>query len=110
MFLFNEAISSLGLVEIPLLGRHFTWTNKQNSPLLERLDWFFSSESWTLKYPDTTAKAMIMETSDHWPCIMEISSKIPKTKLFRFENSWLEHENFLQLVQQTGQPLSILQI
>jgi len=41
MFLFNEAISSLGLVELPLLGRKFTWTNKQASPLLERLDRFF---------------------------------------------------------------------
>jgi len=28
MFLFNEAISSLGLIEIPLRGRRFTWTNK----------------------------------------------------------------------------------
>ena len=28
MFLFNEAISSLGLVKIPLHGRKYTWTNK----------------------------------------------------------------------------------
>ena len=38
MYLFNEAISSLGLVDLPLMGRHFTWTNKQASLLLERLD------------------------------------------------------------------------
>jgi len=30
MLLFNEAISSLGLVEIPLHGSRFTWTNKQH--------------------------------------------------------------------------------
>ena len=45
MLLFNNAISALGLVEIPLHGRKFTWTNKQHPPLLERLDWFFSSQS-----------------------------------------------------------------
>jgi len=28
MFLFNETISSLGLEEIPLHGRKYTWTNK----------------------------------------------------------------------------------
>lgn len=28
MFLFNEAISHLGLVELPLIGRQYTWTNK----------------------------------------------------------------------------------
>lgn len=38
MYLFNEAISSLGLVDLPLKGRRFTWSNKQPSPLLERLD------------------------------------------------------------------------
>ena len=30
MFLSNEAISTLNLVELPLHGRHFTWTNKQH--------------------------------------------------------------------------------
>lgn len=78
MFLFNEAISNLGLVELPLLGRQFTWTNKQISPLLERLDWFFTSAGWTVKYPNTVVKYLIMETSGHWLCVIEINSKIPK--------------------------------
>ena len=43
MLLFNNAISMLGLVELPLKGKRFTWSNKQFSPLLERLDWFFTS-------------------------------------------------------------------
>ena len=47
MLLFNDAISSLGLIELPLYGRKFTWINKQPSPLMERLDWFFISSSWT---------------------------------------------------------------
>lgn len=38
MYLFNKAISNLGLVEFPPIGRQFTWTNKQTPPLLERLD------------------------------------------------------------------------
>jgi hypothetical protein len=38
MLMFNEAISSLGLIELPLKGQRFTWTNKQHPPLLERLD------------------------------------------------------------------------
>ena len=33
-FLFNEAINKLDLIELPLHGRQFTWTNKQFSPLL----------------------------------------------------------------------------
>jgi len=33
MFLLNEAINNLGLIELPLHGRQFTWTNKQFPPL-----------------------------------------------------------------------------
>ena len=41
MLQFNEAINSLGLVEIPLKGRSFTWSNMQDAPLLQKLDWIF---------------------------------------------------------------------
>jgi hypothetical protein len=41
MLLFNEEISNLGIVELPLKGRKFTWSNMQKDPLLEKLDWFF---------------------------------------------------------------------
>jgi hypothetical protein len=43
MLAFISAIGSLGVEELKLYGNKFTWTNKQQSPLLERLDWFFSS-------------------------------------------------------------------
>lgn len=35
MFIFNEAISKLGVIELPLHGRQYTWTNKQ-FPLFSR--------------------------------------------------------------------------
>jgi exonuclease III len=35
MFLFNEVIGHLGLLELPLKGRKFSWSNMQATPLLE---------------------------------------------------------------------------
>jgi endonuclease/exonuclease/phosphatase family metal-dependent hydrolase len=98
MFLFNAAISSLGLVELPLQGRKFTWSNKQDPPLLERLDWFFTSACWTLSYPTTSVSPLVMEPSDHVSCVISINTKIPKGKIFRFENNWMEHEHFMDIV------------
>ena len=46
IFLFNEIIGHLGLLELPLKGRAYTWSNMQQQPLLEQLDWFFTSSSW----------------------------------------------------------------
>jgi endonuclease/exonuclease/phosphatase family metal-dependent hydrolase len=78
MFMSNEAISALGLVELPLKGNHFTWTNKQKSSLLEMLDWFFTSPSWIISYLNTNVTTLCMETSDHVPCLINISTIIPK--------------------------------
>jgi hypothetical protein len=98
MFLFNEAIDTLDLVELPLHGRQYTWTNKQPSPLLERLDWFFTNNVWTEKYPNTLVRAMNMETSDHWPCLIKINTKVPKGSVFRFENNWLNRDDFISIL------------
>jgi hypothetical protein len=42
IMVFNEMISNLGLQEIPLKDRNFTWSNMQQDPLLEQLDWCFN--------------------------------------------------------------------
>ena len=94
MYLFNEAIDTLELIELPMHGCHFTWTNKQLSPLLKRLDLFFTYNAWTEKYPNTTVRSMTMKTSYRWPCIIEINTKILKGHIFRFENHWLDRDDF----------------
>jgi len=99
MFLFNEAISAQGWVELPFHRRKFTWTNKQDSPLLERLNWFFCSVSWSLSYPNTSAWSLTMGVSDHVPCTVHVNTSIPKGKVFRFENYWMELPQFLEVVQ-----------
>jgi hypothetical protein len=50
MLRFNVAISNLWLEELQLVGNRYTWTNKQESPLLEGLYWFFASMSWVSNY------------------------------------------------------------
>jgi hypothetical protein len=43
MLLFNDVISHLDLVEVPLKSRAFTWSNMQSNFLQEKLDWIFTS-------------------------------------------------------------------
>uniref|UniRef100_A0A453L8B1 Uncharacterized protein n=1 Tax=Aegilops tauschii subsp. strangulata TaxID=200361 RepID=A0A453L8B1_AEGTS len=51
IFIFNEIIGHLGLLELPIKGRAYTWSNMQDNPLLEQLDWFFTSANWISVYP-----------------------------------------------------------
>lgn len=53
MLLFNEVNHRLGLVEIPLKARSFTWSNMQENALLQNLDWVFTSAVWSLTFPST---------------------------------------------------------
>jgi hypothetical protein len=99
-FIFNDAIGHLGLVELPLKGRSFTWSNMQSEPLLEQLDWFFTTANWTVDFPNTEVLPLAKITSDHLPCQIVISTKIPRASLFRFENFWVEQSDFVDTVQQ----------
>jgi hypothetical protein len=101
VFVFNEIISNLGLQEIPLKGRKYTWSNMQQEPLLEQIDWSFTSTNWISLYPNTLLLPMAKPTSDHIPCMVQIDTTIPKAGVFRFENFWVEQPDFLDLVKNT---------
>ena len=71
----------------------------QDDPLLEPLDWFFSSSCWTTSFPNTMVLPLGKPVSDHIPCVVTIESSIPKSKLFRFENFWIKMPGFKEIVQ-----------
>jgi len=98
MNMFDELIADLNLVEIPFSGRNYTWSNMQADPLLVKLDWVFTSYSWTLSFAATFVQPLPRPTSDHIPFVLHIGSSIPKSKMFRFENYWIEHLGFLDTV------------
>lgn len=97
--MFNDAIGHLGLVELPLKGRAFTWSNMQQNPLLEQLNWFFTSVNWTNDFPLTEVIPLAKVTSDHVPCKIMINTSIPKSNIFRFENFWTEQNDFISVVE-----------
>ena len=100
IFIFNEIIGHLGLLELPLKGRRFTWSNMQDVPLLEQLDWFFTSASWINQYPMTQVAPLARTASDHVPCVISICTTIPKAHIFRFENYLVHQPGFMDCVRE----------
>jgi exonuclease III len=99
MMTFNEIISGQSLIELPLKGRQYTWSNMQEVPLLEQLDWCFSTVEWNSVFPNTIVKPLSKPVSDHVPCVVSIETSIPRSKLFRFENFWPLHPGFKDTVK-----------
>jgi hypothetical protein len=101
MFLFNEIIGHLGLLELPIKGRAYTWSNMQKDPLLEQLDWFFTSANWISDYPNTMVLPLAKIGSDHVPCVLNVDTNIPKAAIFRFDNYWVNMPGFMECVQKS---------
>lgn len=95
---FNDYINDLCLIEIPLLDRSFTWSNKCSTPTLERLDRVFINLTWDEKLPNTILSSLTRTTSDHVPLMIEIATSIPKSRLFRFDNFWVSEAGFYDSV------------
>ena len=101
IFLFNEIIGHLGLLELPLKGRSYTWSNMQENPLLEQLDRFFTTSAWISIYPNTVVLPLAKTSSDHVPCVVSIDTTIPKARVFRFENYWVDMPGFMECVKRS---------
>jgi hypothetical protein len=99
MMIFNDIISHLDLIEIPLKIKAFTWSNMQQNVLLEKLDWVFTSSSWTNTFPNTMAFALSHVISDHVPYVTQMESSVSKSSVFRFENYWVSFPDFLPIVE-----------
>src|SRR5690348_9053510 len=99
MMLFNDIIQHLDLVDIPFQDRHFTWSNMQDDPLLEKLDCVFTSISWSLSFPATSVLPLSRPISDHVPYVVRMDSHIPKASIFRFENFWIDFPGFYDTVK-----------
>jgi hypothetical protein len=101
MFLFNDIIGHLGLLELLIKGRAYTWSNMQKYPLFEQLDWFFTSSNWISVFPNTLVFSFAKTGSDHVPCVVNIDTNIPKASLFRFDNYWVDLRGFKDCVEKS---------
>jgi hypothetical protein len=46
-------------------------------------------------FPWINGKTLSRDISDHCPCLILISTDIPRASVFRFENYWLLHDEFM---------------
>jgi hypothetical protein len=71
----------------------------KDNPLLEQLDWFFTSSNWISIYPNSIVLPLAHTKSDHVPCVVNIDTSIPKSNIFCFEIFWVDQQGFLDYVK-----------
>jgi hypothetical protein len=73
MDLFNCFIADMNLIEIHRIGPKFTWTNKQEVPIMEVLDRVLVSPSWEQMY-----RGAALITLHCWCCVLPGSHPVQR--------------------------------
>ncbi|KAK3002002.1 hypothetical protein RJ639_020928 [Escallonia herrerae] len=85
---FSIFVNDAGLLDLPLTGAKYTWTNNERNPIMSRLDRFFITADWENHFKNVAQKALPRVIFDHAPIILDVNSLRKAKTYFKFENMW----------------------
>jgi len=94
---FNNFIESNFLVELPLVGKKYTWY-RANGTTKSRLDRVLVSEEWLRKWPMAKQYILPREVSDHCTIVVKCRSRDWEPKPFRTIDAWQMEPGFKEMV------------
>jgi hypothetical protein len=68
---FSELIFEQGLMDIPLVGSIYTWSNNCDHPTWSRLDRFLLYLDWEAHFLDVSQKRLPRVLSDNFPFLLD---------------------------------------
>lgn len=81
--------------EMQRKGSKFTWTNKQEYPIMSVLDRVLTCPRWDHFYKSATCETITRVGSDRCPLIVNSDDhRFKQQHNFRFEMAWLTQEKF----------------
>lgn len=96
----SDWIRQQDLVDLPLGGADFTWSNNQAIPVMSRLDRFLVSTDWLDLFLDCTQRALARPISDHCPLLHETGMEDWGPPPFIFDLKWLHEKDFSKYVNE----------
>jgi hypothetical protein len=101
---FTHFSEVMELVDIPVMGKKFTWFNLDGTAM-SRLDRFLISEGFIAKEGISNQWVGDLDISDHCPIWLLNSTPDWGPKPFKFNNCWLDHPDFYTFVKNTWEGL-----
>lgn len=82
------------IVDLPLVGADFPWSNNQVQPCLSRIDHFLYLICWGEHFSQAQQSALPKPASDHVLLLLRYEDRASGLMPFLFELMWLELEGF----------------
>ncbi|XP_028125261.1 uncharacterized protein LOC114322196 [Camellia sinensis] len=97
---FNQFIDNCELVDVPMIGRKFTWCNALDGNKWSRIDRFLISPEWLVRFK-LILWGLPRTVSDHCPLVLMEDGRDWGPKPYKFLNAWLLHPNLASIVETT---------
>ncbi|GKV26410.1 hypothetical protein SLEP1_g35723 [Rubroshorea leprosula] len=85
------------LIDLPLVGRKYTWYNS-NGQYMSRIDRFLLSEEWTTKWSDVKQWGLRRSVSNHCPVLLRNECVDWGPKPFKYYDAWLEQPGCKEVI------------
>lgn len=82
---FSDWINSQALVDLPLKGASFTWSNNHTTLKVSRPDRFLVSNDWVDLYLEVCLSALLKPALYHCPVLLDSNQERRGLAPFRFE-------------------------
>lgn len=103
---FNTMTEQMDLMDMPMLGRKFTWCNSQDRANWSRIDRFLVHHEWIQNF-SLKLWGLPRQLSNHCPIILMEDDRDWGPRPFRFLNAWLLHPKFIPFVKQNWSEMNI---
>ncbi|XP_028083438.1 uncharacterized protein LOC114284690 [Camellia sinensis] len=97
---FNQFIDNCEVVDVPMIGRKFTWCNALDGNKWSRIDRFLISPEWLMRFK-LKLLGLPRTVSDHCPFVLMEDERDWRPKPYKFLNAWLLHPNLASIVETT---------
>lgn len=98
---FLDMMSEAKLKTLASKGLQYTWSNKREEEVRERIDRVLVNTSWIEKFPNSAAEILPMLGSDHCPMLLRREVKESRSrKMFKFELNWAEEKECVDVVKE----------
>ena len=96
---FNEWIHEMEMLEVPWLGRKFTWI-RPNGASRSRLDRCLVSPEWLNRWPASVQITLAKNFSNHCPILLRSKAVDWGPQPFKVLDCWLSDNSFKKIVHQ----------